>query len=132
MIDLYAIASRQARKLNVRDQDFDDVVQESVVAMLRASEKLDPNRPERSRRAFLKATAHNAAVDFLRWRGRREDAEVLTDPSALPSSSASAEDEALANEMAQLRLAQAGLGETSTCVPIRYTGTLGFYFSTGS
>lgn len=60
-------------------QEQDDVVQESYARVLRAQR----SRPIKHARAFFFSTAHNAAIDLFRRRGRNEHVEA-TDFSALP------------------------------------------------
>jgi RNA polymerase sigma-70 factor (ECF subfamily) len=53
-------------------QEQDDVIQESYARVLRAHE----SRPINHVRAFFFSTAHNAAIDLFRRRGRNEHLEL--------------------------------------------------------
>jgi RNA polymerase sigma-70 factor (ECF subfamily) len=71
------IAYGLAARLLGMNQEAEDVVQESFLALWRQAERLDPSRGIRS---YLLTIVHNKAVDRVRRRGRRN--ETLLDPMA--------------------------------------------------
>jgi RNA polymerase sigma-70 factor (ECF subfamily) len=76
------IAYGLAARLLGLNQEAEDVVQESFLALWRQAERLDAPRGIRS---YLLTIVHNKAVDRVRRRGRRN--ETLLDPMApLPAS----------------------------------------------
>jgi RNA polymerase sigma-70 factor (ECF subfamily) len=73
--------------------EAEDVVQESFLALWRQAERLDP---ERGLRAYLLAIVHRRAIDRLRRRGRRPEAELDTE-LPLPSGDEDPADTAVRN-----------------------------------
>ena len=77
---LYEIATQEARGFNVSQSDRDDLIQEAVLVMLKASHKVEQGREERSRVSYLKTTARNSMRDSLRKLSRQRTDELVEEP----------------------------------------------------
>ena len=75
---LYKIAAGEAGRFNVQAADRDDLIQEAVIVMIQALQKIEAGRSDVSQRAFLKRAARNAMCDHLR-RGSRHKVEEFAD-----------------------------------------------------
>jgi RNA polymerase sigma factor (sigma-70 family) len=71
-----AEAGAIARRYRIDGAEADDLVQEAALGMLQRGSRLDASRPPSERRAYLGKIARSAALDYLRWRGRRTNSEV--------------------------------------------------------
>src|SRR4051794_21180566 len=75
LVDLRPALHRYAARMVGSVLDGEDVVQEAIA---RAVSALDRAPPESDVAAWLFRIAHNAAIDFLRWRARRaSEQEIL-------------------------------------------------------
>ena len=84
-----AIAYGLALKLLGSRTEAEDVVQESFLALWRQAERIDPARGLRS---YLLSIVHNRAIDRVRRRARRPEAELDLD-APIPANTADPEEE---------------------------------------
>jgi RNA polymerase sigma-70 factor (ECF subfamily) len=71
-----ALAYGLALRIVGSQTEAEDVVQESFLALWRQAERLDP---EKGLRSYLLSIVHHRAIDRLRSRGRRPEAELDLD-----------------------------------------------------
>mgnify|MGYP003152823868 CR=1 FL=1 len=137
----YDIAAREARKFNVSSSDRDDLVQEAVLVMLRATARIEAGREERSRLSYLRTTTRNSMKDSLRKLSRDRSDELTAEPIQLDTPFdhfvaketsvrlfdvfATAEKKMSERELSLFRLRL--LGETNRELDSLHSGTRGVY-----
>jgi RNA polymerase sigma-70 factor (ECF subfamily) len=101
-----AIAYGLALRLLGSQSEAEDVVQESFLALWRQASRLDPARGIRS---YLLSIVHHRAIDRIRKRARRPEAELDLDAPIASEEEDLADQVARSSERAQVRAALVAL-----------------------